>query len=264
MSGIAFFGTTCWYMGKFAKAHEHLQRALDLFDRKQHYDFVHQFGQDVASQGAIFHALALYALGHVDEALRSADQSAQDARTTAHVPTLAQSHYWRLFLGIIRGRPDRVLANVEAFSPLVSEHGLRIFAGYLTFAQGWLSWYGDKRSTGLTEMSEGISYSREQGILICLPFFEAVLAEGEAETGKTNSALARLDREIAEIDQTGERWCEAELHRIRGEILLKRDPANTAPAEEAFLTAIAIARQQKARSFELRAALSLAKLYQID
>ena len=194
--------------------------------------------------------------------MRSADQSAQDARTTAHVPTLAQSHYWRLFLGIIRGRPDRVLADVEAFSPLVSEHGLRIFAGYLTFAQGWLSWYGDKRSTGLTEMSEGISYSREQGILICLPFFEAVLAEGEAETGKTDSALARLDREIAEIDQTGERWCEAELHRIRGEILLKRDPANTAPAEEAFLTAIAIARQQKARSFELRAALSLAKLYQ--
>ena len=64
------------------------------------------------------------------------------------------------------------------------------------------------------------------------------------------------------MERSGVRWFEAETHRVRGEILLKRDPANTAPAEEAFLTAIAIAQQQKARSFELRAALSLAKLYQ--
>jgi predicted ATPase len=71
-----------------------------------------------------------------------------------------------------------------------------------------------------------------------------------------------LGREIAEIDQTGERWCEAELHRIRGEILLKCDPLNAASPEEAFLTAIAVAQRQKARSFELRAAVALAKLYQ--
>jgi len=110
-------------------------------------------------------------------------------------------------------------------------------------------------------MSEGISYSREQGLLMCLPLFEAVLAEAEADTGNTDTALARLDRQIADIDQTGERWCEAELHRIRGEILLKRDTAITAPAEAAFLTAIDVARQQNSKSFELRAALSLAKLY---
>jgi predicted ATPase len=71
-----------------------------------------------------------------------------------------------------------------------------------------------------------------------------------------------LENAIAEIERGGQRWCAAEAHRIRGEILWKRDPANMAPAEEAFLTAIAIAQRQKARSFELRAALSLAKLYQ--
>ena len=63
-------------------------------------------------------------------------------------------------------------------------------------------------------------------------------------------------------ERTGQRWTDAQTHRARGDILLRRDPANTAPAEEAFLTAIAIAQQQKAKSFELRAALSLAKLYQ--
>ena len=259
--GHRIFGTTCWYMGEFAKAHEHLQRALSLFDRRQHQDFMHRFGQDVGSRGGIFDALALYALGHVDEALQRADRAGKEASTTAHVPTLAQLHYWRFFLGLVRGRPDWVLTDVNSFSRLVSEHNLRIFAGFLTFAQGWLSWSGDNRNTAITEMSEGISYSREQGLLMCLPLFEAVLAEAEADTGKTDTALARLDREIAEIDQTGERWCEAELHRIRGEILLKLDPANPKPAEEAFLTAIAIAQRQKARSFELSAAMSMARLW---
>jgi predicted ATPase len=75
--------------------------------------------------------------------------------------------------------------------------------------------------------------------------------------------LARIDEALALVgdDERGEHWSDAFLHRLRGEILLKRDPANTAPAEEAFLTAIAIAQKQNARSFELRAALSLAKLY---
>ena len=75
-------------------------------------------------------------------------------------------------------------------------------------------------------------------------------------------ALTRIDEALGLAQQTGEHWSDAYLHRIRGEILLKRDPPNKAPAEEVFLTAMAIAREQKARSFELRAALSLARLYQ--
>ena len=77
-----------------------------------------------------------------------------------------------------------------------------------------------------------------------------------------DTALATVEEQLAAIEQTCERWFATEAHRARGEILLKLDPANTAPAEEAFRSAIAVAREQKARSFELRAALSLAKLYQ--
>ena len=85
-------------------------------------------------------------------------------------------------------------------------------------------------------------------------------AKAQADEGKLNIALAELDHVLSETSATEERWSDAEL--TRGEILRKCDPTNTAPAEEAFLTAIAIAQQQKARSFQLRAALSLAKLYQ--
>ena len=73
--------------------------------------------------------------------------------------------------------------------------------------------------------------------------------------------MTRIDEALALAGETGEHWSDAFLHRLRGEILLKRDPANTAPAEDALLTAIAVAQQQKARSFELRAALDLARLH---
>jgi predicted ATPase len=100
-----------------------------------------------------------------------------------------------------------------------------------------------------------------QGIKMFVPFYQGLLAEIEAKDD-TEGALSRIDEALALAAETGERWSDAFLRSCRGEVLLKRDPANTALAEDALLTAIAVAQQQKARSFELRAALSLAKLYQ--
>ena len=93
-----------------------------------------------------------------------------------------------------------------------------------------------------------------------VPFFQGLLAEIEAQ-GDSEGALTRIEQALTLAGETGERWSDAFLHRLRAEILFKRDPANTASAEDTFLTAIAIAQQQKARSFELRAALDLARLY---
>jgi len=110
-------------------------------------------------------------------------------------------------------------------------------------------------------MRRGLAVNREQGLAWLLPNFEAALAAAEASAGDTDVGLQRLDDALAEAERTEQRWYEAELHRIRAEILLKRDPADTAVAELSLQAAIAIAQSQKARSFELRAALSLAKLY---
>jgi predicted ATPase len=94
-----------------------------------------------------------------------------------------------------------------------------------------------------------------------LPGVEAALAEAEASAGETDAGLRRLDDALAELPRTEQRWYEAEMHRIRAGILLKRDPADPAAAEQPLQTAIAIARHQQARSFELRAALTLANFY---
>ena len=111
-------------------------------------------------------------------------------------------------------------------------------------------------------MRRGVELLREQNVLIFDGLLKIALAEAEARAGDVDRALAILDEALATCDRTGHRAFEAELHRVRGEMLLKRDPANPAPAEEAFQTAIAVAKQQGTRSFELRAALALAKLYQ--
>jgi predicted ATPase len=109
-------------------------------------------------------------------------------------------------------------------------------------------------------MRQGLDSLRQQGNTLIRPFYSALLAELEAEAGEIDDAVGTIDRALAETERTGQRTFEAETHRLRGEILLKHDPANPEPAEEAILTATAVGQRQKARSFQLRAALSLAKL----
>ena len=118
------------------------------------------------------------------------------------------------------------------------------------------------RDAGSAEFRQALAEYASQGNKLLLPFYQGLLAEIEAEGGDAEAALAGIDEALALAGETGEHWFDAGLHRIRGEILLKQNPADPAPAEAAFLAAIAVAQQQKARSFELRAALSLAKLYQ--
>ena len=111
-------------------------------------------------------------------------------------------------------------------------------------------------------MRRGVKLLREQNLPLFDGLVKVPLAEVEARAGDVERALAVLDEALATCERTGHRSFEAELHRVRGEMLLKRDPANPAAAEDALQTAIAIAKRQATRSFELRAALALAKLYQ--
>ena len=129
----------------------------------------------------------------------------------------------------------------------------------------FLEGFADAESSaagGLEDMRRGVELLREQNVLEYDGLIKFALADAEASAGDLERALAIVEEALATSERTGHRAFDAELHRTRGEMLLKRDPANPAPAEEAFRTAIAVAKQQGTRSFELRAALALAKLYQ--
>ena len=152
-------------------------------------------------------------------------------------------------------------ANSLELARIASALDLAQFRAFGMFFDGWARVESDLLG-GLDGMRGGVDSLRAQDILIFDGLVKIALAKTEAEAGDPGRAVAILDEALATADRLGHRTFEAELHRARGEILLKQDPANPAPAEEAFLTAIAVAKRQGARSFELRAALVLAKLYQ--
>lgn len=163
-------------------------------------------------------------------------------------------------LGLFRCNPEAVAAYSQALADIVSQYDLPAFwVGLAKFFQGWAKRSDGAEEPRLVEMRRGLAIFLEPGVVNILPILGAALAEAEASAGEINAGLRRIDDALAEARRTKQRWYEAELHRIRGEILLKRDPVDTAAAEQSLQVAIAIAQSQKARSFELRAALSLAK-----
>jgi predicted ATPase len=255
-------GQTRFYFGDFAGAHDHFQKTVELYDNARHADFASRFGQDPRASAEAHDALTLWVLGRVDEALRLADRALVDAESAAHAPTMAYALIFAAVLGLFRRSPEAVATYSAALADIVSRYDLPAFwAGRAAFFQGWTRWLRGEGEAGLAEMRRGIGICREQRHVWNLAGFEAALSEAEADAGETDAGVRRLEDALAELERTEERWYEAETHRIRVEILLKRDPADTAAAEQSLQTAIAIAQSQKARSFELRAALSLAKLY---
>jgi hypothetical protein len=152
-------------------------------------------------------------------------------------------------------------ATAETLVVLSREHGLALYArGAL--ASAWARAKLGEGDAGLAEFRQTLAEYARQGNKLNLPFFRGLLAEIEATGGGAEAGLTGIDGALAFAGETGEHWFDAELHRIRGEILIKQNRADPAAAEAAFLAAISVAHQQQARSFELRPALSLAKLYQ--
>ena len=179
-----------------------------------------------------------------------------------HVGTLAYGKMHAALFELMRGDHARAAQNAVELARLAREHELTMYARVRRVSRGLGDGWRAARRRGLEDMRRGVELLREQNVLMFDGLLKIALAEAEARAGDPDRAVAILDEALATAERTGYRAFEAELHRVRGEILLKRDPANPAPAEEAFLTAIAVAKQQGTRSFELRAALSLAKLYQ--
>jgi class 3 adenylate cyclase/predicted ATPase len=255
-------GVTEWYLGNFGLARAHLGQTLAMFDPQRDRDLTYRFGQDMGVSAMVFMALALWPLGETNQARRIGEQALARAKASGHMLTRVFGHFQYALLHVARRDAATMAPLAEAVVKLAREHGMPLYSAYGEFLQPWARWHLGDREGGLAAMRRGIAACHEMGNALFTTLFETALAEAEAEAGEIGAALASIDHAVALTDRTGQRWSEADTHRARGEILLKREPANTAPAEEAFLTAIAVAQQQKARSFELRAALALAKLYQ--
>jgi predicted ATPase len=235
--------------------------ALDAFDTDRDRDLALRFGQEPVAATELFLGQTLFALGDVQRARHFADLAMEHALRAGYVNTVVYVHTWKGVFEIAQRNVERALFHADASLAIAKEHWLDLWLAYATALRGWAAFRFGDGEAGLEGLREGLAQVRKQKIRMLLPFLLSVTAETEAEAEVAQGGLATIDAAIAEAAETGEHQCLAESHRIRGDILLKCDPTNTVTAEEAFLTAIEIAQQQKARSFELRAAMSLARLW---
>jgi predicted ATPase len=255
-------GVSCWFAGEYREARDHLERALARFQPGRDDDLGFRFGWDPGVAAMATLATALWALGEVDRATSLIDRMQTRIADLTHVATLAPGKIHAAMFGLMRRDYVQAAQNAVELARLVREHDLPMFRAFGVFLEGLAIAASGEVGRGLSDMRRGVELLREQNVLWFDGLLKMTLAEAEAQCGDAGRAVAIFDEALATCDRTGCRAFEAELHRARGEMLLKYDPANPAPAEEAFLTAIAVAKQQGTRSFELRAATSLAKLYQ--
>ncbi len=255
-------GVTQWVEGDFDGARGHCEQALATFNPDRDGDLAFRFGQDLSVAAMSYLALALWPLGEVDRALDLFERVKSRIAETAHIGTVAYGSAHAILFEMMRGDFVRVAPLAAALSRLAREHDLRFWLAYGVFSQAWARWQAGERAAGLAEMRGGVAQLREQNAVNFDALLKGLLARAEAQDGDFDAASTTLDAAFATSERTGQRWFDAELQRTRGEILLRRDAAHPVPAEQAFLAALDIARAQKARSFELRAAHSLAKLYQ--
>jgi class 3 adenylate cyclase/tetratricopeptide (TPR) repeat protein len=257
---LLVLGVTCWFEGDYVGARMHLEQALAAYDPERDRHLPTRFGFDVgvAAMGRL--ALVLWPLGKVEKRTNPLDTALTLSLQRGHIPTVALTRYFTCLFAAIRKRPARAAEHADALIAMAREHGLQYWLAAGTFWLGWSRWWNGDRE-GETEMREGLALMQKVNYHICGPLFGTLLAEVEAESGRPEDGLATLDAQITAIEQTGERWFYAEVYRMRAELLLKQHPPNIAAAELAFLRAIEISRDQQTKTFELRAALALAKMY---
>jgi predicted ATPase len=259
---LRILGLTCHAQGEFTLGQQHLDEALKIYDPERDRETNFRFGQDTAATARAYLAHTHWQFGDFNRMRELMEEAVAHAIQSAHAPTLAIFYYSNAALEMLRGDAEGTRHVASMLSEVCRRHGLALYLAMAAVYSGWAHARTGDRTAGLDVFRQAVAAYAAEGNKWYMPLFRGLLAELEAEVSGTQQALSEVDAALALAGETAEHWTDAFLHRIRGEILLKHEPANTAPAEDAFLTAIATAQQQKARSFELRAALALAKVYQ--
>jgi predicted ATPase len=259
--GHRILGHSLMHSGDHRAALAHLETAASLYRPDEHRDSAFRYGQDIGVSAFVMLSWALWHRGYPDQFARAADRALALSRQLGHAHTLAHalSHAGRAAVFA------RDVATVYAYGndcvALASEHGFPLWAAQGRILQGWADAQRGDATTGIARIREGLAAYEAPGARAHTPLFLTLLAEALALAGKIEEGIATLDDALAKAAVSGERGWDAEIHRLRGELTARLPYPDPAKAEDSFRTALAIAREQGTRGYELRAATSLARLW---
>ncbi len=261
MVGHRLMGTSSLCTGDIAESRAHLDRAIALYDPSEHRPLATRFGQDVRVSILVFRSLALWLLGYPEAALTDASNALGDAREIGQAGTLMHALLNTSATLVVCGNYAAVNAQLNELMALAGEKGAALWKAWGMLTQGVLFTLTGSTRDAIQKLSFGVVASRSTGATNTMPFFLSFLARAHAELGQFDDAWRCIDDAAALIETTKETYCEAELHRVAGEIALKSPEQDRAKAEAYFERALAVARKQQAKSWELRAAISMARVW---
>jgi predicted ATPase len=261
MIGHRIMGTSLYYTGSLTDGLAHHNKALALYRPDEHRSLATQFGQDHGVTVLCFRSQVLWALGYPAAALADAGQAGTDARSIGQAATLmfALNHISNLYLWC--GNYTTADLLLEELSTLSGKKSAILWSAIVPILRGTLLALTGKPMDAILALGSGLSDYRSYGGTVSTPSFLLHLAMAHAELNQFKEACCYLEEAIAIVQKTKQLFWEAEVNRIAGEIALKLPKRDTAKAEAYFERALAVARQQQAKSWELRAAMSLARLW---
>jgi class 3 adenylate cyclase/predicted ATPase len=257
--GHRTMGSTLALMGDLVEARAHYDKALALYRPAEHRRLMTRFGQDLRVTCLAFRSMALWLLGYPEAALNDADCALMEARQIDHAATLMFTLNFPILVNTYCGNYRSANEHLNELVALAEEKGATFRKAEGVLRRGYLlTLTGEAKAVEI--VSSGIDLWRSAGSTIFTPEQEFMLAIAHAGCGQFDDAWRCIGEAMAAMQATGERWCEAEAHRVAGEIALKSPQRDEAKAQNHFEHALALARAQQARSWELRAATSLAQL----
>ena len=255
-------GQTLCFLGQLPAGRADLEQAIALYNLQQHRTLAFHYGQDPAVIAGSWAALALWLLGYPDQALQRSHEAISLATELAHPYSLIYALVWAATIRQFRREQQAALELTEPIMALAREQGFALWVAWGTILQGWELSERRRGTEGIAQIREGTAAWRSTGAELFHPHFLAILARAYAEAGQASEGLSTVAEALAIIDRSGERLYEAELYRLKGELRLKQTVPDVQEAETCFRQALDIARQQQAKSLELRAATSLSRLCQ--
>ncbi|MBH5398732.1 AAA family ATPase [Bradyrhizobium sp. CNPSo 4010] len=259
--GNRIVGTAELLRGELAAARDHLERTLALYDPSAHRSLAFLFAQDPRVAGLSVLSWGLFALGYPEQAQARSEQALTDAKELSHRNTLGYALLYGCILSQLRHDIDEARDRANALIALAAEQDSPHFLGAGIIIRGWtLGEVGDF-GAGIAQIRDGLATWQATGAGFLVPYFRSLLAEVHGRSGAVNEGLDLMTEALDRVEETGERWFEAELHRMLGELMLRLPRQDPTAAEARFEHAAATARQQGAKLWELRATLCLARLW---